>query len=738
MVLLLRTSAVALTAALAATAISAAAGPTAAAADPVFTVNVGAKGGWTTPDDTPAGMYLDKDGTFWFQQAHALYGPNDGRTWSFFSGTNIDTATKSSISTSVNPANTNDSNGDTTWRCNNSPTGLESTYAPSGSGYSQRNYCDLAGVWVDPDTGNWHGLVHNEFTPQPFSDGLHYDSIDNAVSTDQGKTWTIKEHVITSPYSTKRGDTTAFPQQTYDYGDGDPRLFVDTASGYFYVYYGSRIVDKGGSWKAFYSHVARAPISGKLAKGSWQKWYGGAWSQAGVGGRESNLVPVTTTNTTGYTPTAKEYNPANPGTTAQQVAAGTTPATSPLFVMDITWNAHLGLYIGEPQNVDQSGNAPQEFYATDNLTTQKWKLIGTTGAAYRTASWYRWFVDSVNKTSSGIVGKDFRIYCSFGCSGGTSSEYVNLSIDTTAPASPVDTTKAYRIAAGGRLLAQETATSATTSVATDNGRATWAFAANGDGSYRISNTTSGGLLGVASTSSTSRAWGTRPTVTAAPAGGPAVGQQWWVIPGASSSDGTVSGSYRIVNRYSGLVIGLSSLTARLAETTPARFWNDTSGSSVGSGRTGAEQTLSLTAVGTSGPPSLAGTRTLVSGGKALDNPDHSTTPGRQLITWTATSGANQKWQFVANADGSYTVTNVESGLCMDVDGGSLSAGARIIQWTCTGSANQKWNAQLQADGTHTVKSASSGLLVTTTSSSDGALVTQQADSGSALQRWTIS
>ncbi|MFD0078886.1 hypothetical protein ACFVIY_41710 [Streptomyces sp. NPDC127166] len=140
--------------------------------------------------------------------------------------------------------------------------------APAGSGYAQKNYCDLAGVWVGPDTGDWYGLVHNEFTPQPFGDGLHFDAIDYAVSKDQGRTWSIKDHVITSPCSTTRGDTSAFPQQTYDYGDGDQRLFVDTASGYFYAFYGSRIVNKGGGWGAFYGHVARAPIAGKMAPSS--------------------------------------------------------------------------------------------------------------------------------------------------------------------------------------------------------------------------------------------------------------------------------------------------------------------------------------------------------------------------------------------------------------------------------------------------------------------------------------
>ncbi|MEV6010136.1 RICIN domain-containing protein [Streptomyces sp. NPDC051976] len=708
------------------------AAPGVSAASPTYSVTVGAKGTWTHPDDTPANPYTDKDGTFYFQESHSNYGASDGRSWSFYTGTTMDSATAAGA---INSAGTN---ADTTTFCNNSPTGVNSTKAPAGSGYAQPNYCDLTGTWVDPDTGDWYGLVHNEFTPQPFGDGLHYDAIDYAVSTDQGKTWTIKDHAITSPYSTTRGDTAAFPQQTYYYGDGDPRLFVDTASGYFYVYYGSRVIDKNGGWKAFYEHVARAPMSGKMAPGSWQKWYGGAWTQPGVGGKESNVVPVTSANTTGYTPTSKEYSPATTGTTDQQVAAGTAPPTSPLFVMDVTYNAYLGLYIGEPQAVDQSGNAPQQYYATDNLATQKWTLIGDTGS-YHTASWYRWFLDSANKTNSTIVGKDFRTYCSFGCSGGSSSEYVNVTIGSSAPAAALfDPAKTYQIAGGnGRVLAQVSGSSATTSLAAASGTGldAWTFTANGDGSYRVANASTGQLLGVAATASATRAWGTAPTVTASGSGGPTVGQQWFVIPGTSTS-GTADGTYKLVNRYSGLVIGLSSASGRLTETTPTRAWTNTTGNSVGGTRTAAEQTLTITAVGTSSG-NLNGTHTLAVSGKALDDPGHSTTAGTQLITWTANGGTNQTWTFTQQADGSYQIANGESGLCADVSGGSTTAGAQIIQWTCSAAANQHWTLTKLSDGTYTVASANSHLLMTTASTTDGALVTQQADTGSALQHWTL-
>ncbi|MER6028850.1 RICIN domain-containing protein [Streptomyces sp. NPDC001851] len=564
-----------------------------APADATYTVTVGTPVPFTHPTDTPASPYLDRDGTFHYQQSAALYGAEDPRTWDFYTGKDFDTAAfDKTLSEAVDPANPADRNDDTTWRCDNSPTGREATYAPSGSRYAHKNYCDLSGVWVDPDTGAWYGLVHNEFTPQPFGDGLHYDAVDYAVSTDRGRTWTVKDHVITSPYSTRRGDTAAFPNQTYSYGDGDQRLFADTASGYFYVYYGSRIIDKSGGWKAFYEHVARAPISAKMAPGSWRKWYDGSWSQPGTGGKESDIVPVDAAHPTGYVPASAEYDPANTGTAAEQIAAGKMPPTSPLFVMNIAYDAHLGLYIGTPQAVDQSGNSPQYLYATDDLTTQKWHLIGDTGG-YTTASWYRWFLDGANRTGSAIVGRSFRSYCSFGCSHDASGEYVDITVDTGKPAAaPVETGRAYRIAGGaGRILAQTPGSSATTSRAgpTGSARESWIFMPTGDGAFTVTNAASGRLLGVDSTKRAGRAWGTRPTVTPAPGGRPAVGQQWFLLPNASAA-----GTYRLVNRYSGLVLGLSG---RRAETTPPRNWTDTSGSPVGGGRTAAQQILSFSPTG---------------------------------------------------------------------------------------------------------------------------------------------
>jgi len=779
-----------------------------------YAINVGSIGTFGNADDTPADPFIDKDGSFYYQSSHSLYGPTDSRSWDFYSGTNFDTATAdSTLDSAVNPANSQDSNADTTWRCNNSPTGLTATAAPSGSGYAEANYCDLLGTWVDPDTGDWYGLVHNEFTPQPFGDGLHYDAIDYAVSTDQGKTWTIKGHAITSPYSTTRGDTTAFPNQTYDYGDGDQRLYVDYASGYFYVYYGSRIVPKGGVGGSTggLAHVARAPISGKMGTGTWQKWYDGSWSQPGVGGLESNMEPVTSANPNGYTSPSQDYNPANTGTVDQQIAAGELPSKSPLFIMNITYDAYLGLYIGEPEAVSQSAPVPQQIYATDNLATQKWSLIGNTGS-YTSDSWYRWFLDDQNLTSSTIVGGTFRAYCAIACHS-SDGEYANITIGSSAPAAdPFNPADTYQIAnSSGQALAQD-----------------WSFVPDGDGSYQIVSASSGQLLGVSTSSTTSRAWGTTPTVTAAGSSGPTVGQQWWIVPDTNPTTGAKIGTYRLVNRYSGLALGLTAGanagSSTVAETVPARYWANTTGNPVGGSSTPGQQTLSITAAGTvsgnvtlasitaqswtagslasvqasatsstgasvryvaTGLPdgvsitgstgrisgyataagsgtatvtaiagtawsqttfawtvaqgtSLNGTHVLSVSGEALDDPNWSTTGGTQLDTWAANGGANQNWVFTEQSDGSYQIVNANSNLCMDDNGGFTNVGNSVIQWTCTGADNQHWTVTRRSSGAYEVENVHSGLLLTTTSTSDGALVTQETNTGSALQEWTFS
>ncbi|GAA4036126.1 hypothetical protein GCM10023063_21080 [Arthrobacter methylotrophus] len=64
--------------------------------------------------DTPANPFIDRDGTFYFQQSVAQYAKTGPQTWDFYSGTHFDDATRSSISDAVNPSDSTDKNNVTT------------------------------------------------------------------------------------------------------------------------------------------------------------------------------------------------------------------------------------------------------------------------------------------------------------------------------------------------------------------------------------------------------------------------------------------------------------------------------------------------------------------------------------------------------------------------------------------------------------------------------------------------
>jgi hypothetical protein len=378
---------------------------------------------------------------------------------------------------------------------------------------------------------------------------------------------------------------------------------VDTASGWFYVYYGSRIINKGGTGdrtETNLSHVARAPISGKMAAGTWQKWYNGAWQQSGLGGKESNLVSTDSSGGLGYTPAGSDYSPNTTGTVSQQLTAGTVPHPSDLTLLSVAWDAYIGKYIAEAQ---QNGTGPLRFYTSDDLATQKWTFAGDTGSGYSSAAWYRWLIDSGNKTTGGILGNTFRSYCAYDCENGTNGQYVNISVSAVSPAPALaDPNKTYLIQSySGRTLTANTTDYGVTSISTPIGSNLegWKFVSNGDGSYLIVNAGSGLALGADGTVVAGRAWGAKPTMAYLLNSGPGIGQEWWIqqsVNSSSTSGGSRNtGSIRLVNRYSGLVLSLSSDSSRTAETTPYRNWTNQTGSPVGGSRGSDDQAISLVA-----------------------------------------------------------------------------------------------------------------------------------------------
>ncbi len=172
---------------------------------------------------------------------------------------------------------------------------------------------------------------------------------------------------------------------------------------------------------------------------------------------------------------------------------------------------------------------------------------------------------------------------------------------------------------------------------------------------------------------------------------PTVSQQWSLqavtrAP-ATSGASVPTGAYRLVNRYSGLAISLSTATVA---TSPQRSWDNTGTS--GDTRTTAAQTLTFTAVG--GAP--ANTVTVTSLG-------NQTSPVGTSITPLQVSATDS----VAGQTLSYTATGLPAGLSINAGTGQItgtpsSPGTATVTVTATdtthatGSASFTWDVTAPA------------------------------------------
>ena len=408
----------------------------ASAREPTYTVAIGSRGLWGNPDDTPAAPYVDKDGTFYYQQS-ALAVRRERRP-------RLDVLHRhglrhrhrgpARLSNAVNP---NNPRTRTT-----TPPGAATTARPAAGHRAPAGIRLRPAELLRPD--RHLGRPGHRRLVRPGAQRVHPAARSaTACTTTRSTTRSPRtratpgtSRATPSPRRTARSAATptAFPHQTYDYGDGDPRLFVDTASGYFYVYYGSRVVTRAGL-AAGRRLRARRPRSdlrqdgaGHLAEVVRRRLVPARPRRPGEqhgAGRRRATPPATRPSRTSTTrPT--------PGTVDQQIAAGQMPAKSPLFIMNIAYDAYLGLYIGEPEAVDQRHGAAAvlrhrrprhpEVVPDRRHRAATAPLPGTAGSS-----------TAANKTSNTVVGKTFRSYCSFGCANGSDGEYVDVTIGSTAP-----------------------------------------------------------------------------------------------------------------------------------------------------------------------------------------------------------------------------------------------------------------------------------------------------------------
>ncbi|MDW5264591.1 MULTISPECIES: hypothetical protein [Acidobacteriaceae] len=543
--------------------------------------------------DTPNFLFLDSNGQFFLQNADSQYDKVPANhVWELYTG-------KDAHDPKLKLSKIN-SQFDTQLLCESGSPVYRKLYSvpgitPGHGGYADGNFCDLVGVWVDPDSGDWYGVVHNELYPNiPRIDVISY-----AISKDHGKTWTLRGPIATSPYGAANKK-----DAYYDYGEGDPRLVVDTGSGYFYLFYNSRIMKPSG--KGFsgheWEHVSRARIRDKMAPASWEKYYNGSWSRLpGIDWTcdPSGPVPCKTGDTASSL--ASSIGGDNDPTISQTFVQPTSKQTaaelakysnSTLHTASVSWNVYLGKYIAFAEDRDllvKSGDFDDftdrmSFYVSDNLATQKWTYAGS--VPYRNASWYRWLVDSGNLTSSKTIGSTFLAYCSINCSNPKNdSEYIKIAVSLSSNATP----PVYFSNAAGL----ENESHAYSIVHADSHRSaassqgdSWEFVAvPGDaGFFNIRHGKK--YLGVAG-GNAGRAWGAKVKLSSliSSAHGPTeMSRQQWYFERIDAGKDTrvVTAQYRLINRYSGLALSFAGdrlAAKKLADavTAPIRDWDASAG-----------------------------------------------------------------------------------------------------------------------------------------------------------------
>ncbi|OSH00790.1 autotransporter adhesin [Bifidobacterium adolescentis] len=129
--------------------------------------------------------------------------------------------------------------------------------------------------------------------------------------------------------------------------------------------------------------------------------------------------------------------------------------------------------------------------------------------------------------------------------------------------------------------------------------------------------------------------------------------------------------------------------------------------------------------------------TALKDGMLLDVAGGSKKDGGNVLIYTATGGANQKWRVSHDSKGYVTLSNVNSGKVLDVAGGSARNGANALQYSSNGGRNQKWVAVRSGSSYRLVSAMSQSLVLDVAgwSTKNGTNVDVWTSNGGANQQW---
>ena len=120
----------------------------------------------------------------------------------------------------------------------------------------------------------------------------------------------------------------------------------------------------------------------------------------------------------------------------------------------------------------------------------------------------------------------------------------------------------------------------------------------------------------------------------------------------------------------------------------------------------------------------------VTGGSSAD-----ATPIQQ---YDFVNGKNQKWQLVAEANGTYAIQNLATGKVLDDANASLQAGTGVQQYTNLGSSNQQWSIDDVNDPYCRIVNGLSELSLDVTGTANGVRVQQDQFTGDVNQQWRLA
>ncbi len=129
----------------------------------------------------------------------------------------------------------------------------------------------------------------------------------------------------------------------------------------------------------------------------------------------------------------------------------------------------------------------------------------------------------------------------------------------------------------------------------------------------------------------------------------------------------------------------------------------------------------------------------VHSGKVMDVAGYLDTNGANIHQWSFLDVDNQKFEFINNSDGTYSIRPLFSRRCVDVAGESISDFANIHLWDCWGGNNQKWRIYSVGKDTYAIINVHSGkaLEVYGGLTVDGGNINQYPYYGYNNQKWRL-